>query len=203
MRGTGRVRGASPSFEVLSRDIAAPQESISHSPRFFSLGLFQRIGLFVLLFVLEWAPLTNLVHKGRGAGSLLQIAIAFCSFFLAFAYFRFKPSFRRISNELSSRPIDWRLLAIHLFALTAFVALSFVSSSKSVAGFGVAVLWYASGVLAIGLAACAFVPATTVLELLRSTGTSWIFALAASVIAWMSVITFGFGNGFVWNPAID
>jgi len=35
----------------------------------------QRLILFVLLFAAEWIPITHLVHKGRGAGSLLDNSI--------------------------------------------------------------------------------------------------------------------------------
>jgi hypothetical protein len=41
-----------------------------------------------LLFAAEWSPITNWVHKGRGGGALLQIAIAFSSLMIAIGYFR-------------------------------------------------------------------------------------------------------------------
>src|ERR1700736_1529872 len=116
-----------------------------------SLGLPQRLVLFALLFAAEWSPITNLVHKGRGAGALLQIAIAFSSLLLALGYFRSKDSFQRISAELKRTPIRWSLLAAHAVALGLFLGLSTLSMGSNFAGYMVAVLWYAAGVLAITL----------------------------------------------------
>jgi len=82
---------------------------IEQTPGVFSLvslGLPQRLILFALLFAAEWSPITNLVHKGRGAGALLQIAIAFSSLLLALGYFRSKDSFQRISADSRERPSD-------------------------------------------------------------------------------------------------
>jgi hypothetical protein len=50
-----------------------------------SLGLTHRLILFVLLFAAEWIPITHYVHKGRGGGSFLYIAVAFSSLFRAIA----------------------------------------------------------------------------------------------------------------------
>ena len=140
-----------------------------------SSGLWIRIVGFALLLAAEFAPLTNLVHKHWGAGSLLQIAIASGSFFLALAYIRSRESFDALSKELRSIPIRWRLLAFHLAALVAFLGLSFLPSS----GFVVAASWYTTGVLAIGFAGCALVPPRLAYQLVRDTGYAWLYALTA------------------------
>jgi len=164
-----------------------------------SSGLWVRVVWFALLLAAEWAPLTNLVHKYWGAGSLLEIATASGSFFLALAYIRSRESFDRLSNELRSFPIRWSLLGLHLVALAAFLGLSVLHSS----GFVVVALWYGTGVLAIGLAGCALVPPRLAYGFVRETGYAWLYALAAGLVAWRVLITTRLWNGAVWNPAID
>jgi exosortase E/protease (VPEID-CTERM system) len=185
------------------RDQRTHDASPSTPRRFFSLGLPQRLILFVLLFVAEWGPSTKLVHKARGAGVLLQIAIAFCSLFFALGYFRARDSFRRISGVLKQTPIGWGFLAGHAVALAAFLSLSSVTTGSNPAGYVVAALWYATGVLAILLAGFAFIPPRQVFELLRTTGYAWAYALAAAVVASRLAVAHSFWNGAVWNPAND
>ena len=143
------------------------------------------------------------MHKGRGAGALLQIAIAFTSFLVALGYFRSKDSFQWISNQVKKTPIRWGLLAWHLVALGAFLGLSAISSGNNPMGYAITALWYAAGVLAIALAGCAFVPLALALEFVRTTGYAWVYSLAAAVIAWRAVVFSPLWNGAVWNPAID
>jgi exosortase E/protease (VPEID-CTERM system) len=168
-----------------------------------SLGLLHRLILFVLLFAAEWIPITHVVHKGRGGGVLLEIAIAFSSFLLAIAYFRSKDSFQRIRDEVKKTPIRWSLLAYHLVALAAFLGLSSISTGSNLLSYAITALWYAAGVVAIVLAGCAFVPASLALEFVRTTGYAWIYALVAAIVAWRVTIFASLGNGAVWNPAID
>jgi exosortase E/protease (VPEID-CTERM system) len=169
----------------------------------FSLGLPQRFILFALLFTAEWAPLTNLIHKGRGAGALLQIAFAFGCMLLGVGYFRSKETFHRISDELKSVRIGWHYLAVNAAALPAFFGLSQIGTGYDFAGYTIATLWYAAGILAVASAGCAFIPPKSALALARSTGYAWIYALIASLLAWRMVIASALWNGFAWNPAID
>lgn len=171
--------------------------------KFFPLGLPQRLILFALLFAAEWSPITHWVHKGRGAGGLLQIAIAFSSLLVALGYFRSKDSFHRISSQVKKTPIRWGLLVFHLIALGAFLGLSAVSSGNNPLSYAITALWWAAGVLAIALAGCAFVPPAIALEFIRTTGYAWVYALTAAVIAWRAVETSTLWNGVVWSPAID
>lgn len=200
MRGTHQMSGASPCFEVLTpSDLPAPRNSAP----LFSLGLAQRIILFALLFAAEWAPLTNLIHKGRGAGALLQVAVAFGSLLLGVGYFRSKESFHRISDELKSVGIGWRYLALNVMALAAFFGLSQIETGYDPAGYGIAALWYAAGIVAAACAGCALIPPKSALALVRSTGYAWIYALIVAVVAWRLVIASTLWNGLAWNPAID
>ena len=185
------------------RDPRTNNTSPSAPNRFFSLGLPQRLVLFVLLFVAEWGPITRLVHKDRGAGTLLQIAIAFCSLFSAIGYFRAGNSFRRISEALKQAPIGWGFLAGHAVALAAFLSLSSAPTGSDPAGYMVAALWYATGALAILLAGFAFIPPRPAFELVRTMGYAWVYALVAAVVASRLVVDHSLWNGATWNPADD
>jgi len=205
MRDTEQLSGVSPCLEPCE---VSPVSDSSGSYRFIhkkilQLGLFHRLILFVLIFALEWSPITHFVHKGRGGGALLQVAIAFTSLLLALGYFRSKDSFHRISIEVQKTPIRWGLLACHGVALGAFLGLSAISTGNGLPGYAIVALWYATGVLAIGLAAWAFVPLGSALEFVRSTGYAWVYALAAAIIAGRAVVDMPLWNGRVWNPALD
>ncbi|HLK19221.1 MAG TPA: exosortase E/protease, VPEID-CTERM system [Bryobacteraceae bacterium] len=162
-----------------------------------------RLIFFILIFGIEWSPLTHIVHKGRGAGELLQVAIAFVSLLLALAYFRSKDSFYRISAKVQASPIRWSLLVYHVAALAAFITASAIPDPGGLLGYLLASVWYVAGVLAIVLAACAFVPPKAAVEFLRSTGYAWVYALAAAVIAARALVATTLWNGRVWNPALD
>jgi exosortase E/protease (VPEID-CTERM system) len=171
-----------------------------------SLGLPQRLALFVIIFALEWSSISNLVHKGRGAGSLLQLAIVFTSLFLAFGYAKAKSSFHRVSSELAKTPIGWGFLAGHLLAFLGFVGLSFLPAGSNTSGMQatlVAAAWFVTGSLAIALAGSAFVPPKLALQLVRSTGYVWVYALVIGVIACKVVTVFPLWNGLLWKPATD
>src|ERR1035438_2976805 len=154
MRDTEQIPGVSSlagSFSESSNTHRLPRKKL------FSFGLPQRLILFAVLFAAEWSPITHFVHKGRGAGALLQIAIAFSSLLVALGYFRSKDSFQRISNQVKKTPIRWGLLACHLVALGAFLGLSAISSGNNPLGYAITALWYAVGISAIALAGWAFV----------------------------------------------
>lgn len=187
--------------------LRAPNVSINvapgTAPKSAGPGLRGRIALFVLLSAAEWAPLTYIVHKDRGAGALLQIAIASGSFFLALSYLRARDSFEQLSKSLKQIPIRWGLLAVHLAALTGFIGLSLLPAGNDISGYVIVALWYATGALAIVLAGCAFVPPGPAYRFVRGTGYAWVYAAVAGIVAWRFVITTKLWNGVVWNPAID
>jgi exosortase E/protease (VPEID-CTERM system) len=186
--------------------IVADDSPKSISPDLFPLGLAKRLALFVLVFAVEWGSISSLVHKGRGAGSLLQLAIVFASLFLALGYAKAKSSFQRVSSELESTPINWSLPAGHFLALLAFVGLSFLppgSNPSGVHAAAIATAWFVAGVLAIALAGCAFIPPRLAFELVRSTGYTWVYALLAGIVACKLVVSFPLWNGSAWMPATD
>jgi len=123
-------------------------------------ALAKRLVLFVLLFAAEWIPLTHLVHKDRGAGSLLQLAVVCGSLFLAFGFVNARPALRRISAELEQTPVAWTFLAGHLCAFIGFIGISLIPGGPAlgIPSHVIAAAWYLTGALAIGLAGLALVP---------------------------------------------
>jgi exosortase E/protease (VPEID-CTERM system) len=205
MAGTEDIPGASPCpiDSSFAGDSQSRDPSLSTPTQFLSLGLPQRLVLFVLLFAAEWSPITHYVHKGRGAGALLQIAIAFGSLLLAFGYFGARDSFRRISRDLRQTPIGWGFLVGHLAALAAFLSFSSVTTGRNASGYVVVALWYATGVLAVVLAGFTFISPKPAFEVVRTTGHAWVYALVAAVIVGRLIVYFPLWNGAAWNPAID
>src|SRR5579872_1390607 len=90
-------------------------------PVFFSLGLSRRFALFSLLFAAEFIPISNLVHKNRGAGTLLEIAVVFVPLLLAIAYVKSPETFQQVSAELRLARLRWPLLGAHVASLLAFL----------------------------------------------------------------------------------
>jgi len=175
----------------------------SHSQ--FSFGLLPRTILFGLLFFAEGVPISNVVHKDRGAGGLLEVAIVFISLLVAIGYARSKETFQEVSAELLKIPIRWPLLGWHAAALLAFLGISLIPTAGRSAGegFAIAALWYLTGFLAIACEGCAFVPPRLALRLVRPTGYAWIYALGVALIARRLIVNTTLWNGAVWNPAID
>jgi exosortase E/protease (VPEID-CTERM system) len=171
-----------------------------------SLGLAQRLTLFVLLFAAEWIPVSNLVHKRTGAGVLLQFTVVFASLLLAFGYARAKSTFLHISDELKETPIAWSFLGSHLFAFLAFVwfsRLPFGGNQLSIPASVISAAWFLSGVLAIAFAGLALMPARLIFQLVRSTGQVSAYALVVGVIAWRLAGVVSLWNGFFWKPTTD
>ena len=178
----------------------------------FSLGLQQRLVLFAILFAAEWIPVshlvqTHLVHRGQGAvGPLLQLAVVFGCFFLAFAYRKAGHVFEQLSNQLRESSIGWGFLPAHLAALLGFVGLLFLphgSNPSFLSRSAMAVLFSATGALSIALCLLAFVPAKVITRLLRATGAAWLQALVIGLVAWTLIQSFPLWNGVAWNPAND
>ena len=170
-----------------------------------SLGLSPRFALFSLLFAAEGIPISHLVHKAWGAGTLLQIAVVFLPLLLAISYVKSKATFQQVSAELKIVPLRWSLLAAHAAALLAFLGLSFAQTGNNsvLSGFTGTALWYTTGLLTLGFAGCAFLPPRAALRLVGHTRWAWLYALAAAVIAQRLIVYSTLWNGVVWNPAID
>lgn len=182
-----------------------PEASLGQpaAPQLWSLGL--RLALYGLLFAAEWIPISARFHMHRGGGALLEICVVAVSLFLAISHVRFAESFRKFSIELKAHRIGWSFLAGHVLALMAFIGLSLIPerSFTSVLRFAAEALWFGTGAAAIILAAAAFVPLRVAVQLVRTTGYVWIYALAAGLIARSLVTYSALWNGAVWNPALD
>ena len=162
-----------------------------------------RLIAFLIVFIAEWGPLTYYVHKGRGAGILLQIAIAAASLFVAIAYLRSKEAFRVLGGASGSMPIRWSLLGAHLVALGVFFGVSIAPSASGLLGYASAALWYAIGLTAIGLLVLVFIPWRAAVVFVRSAGYAWLYSLAAGLLAWRSIGELPYWNGAVLNPTIE
>ena len=171
-----------------------------------SLGLVQRLTLFALLFAAEWIPVSYLVHKHTGAGTLLQFTVVFASVFLAFGYASAKSTFLRVSNELKEVPIAWGFFGAHLFAFLVFVWLSrlqFGAEQHSLPAYSLSAAWFLSGVLAVAFAGLALMPATLIFQLVRSSGQASAYGLVVGVIAWRLAGVVSLWNGSFWKPTTD
>lgn len=179
--------------------------ALHSKPPAVSLGLSGRFALFCVLFAAEGIPISHLVHKDRGTGTLLQIAVVFLPLLLAIGYVKSKETFEQVSAELKIVPLRWPLLAAHAAALLAFLGISFAQAGNNslLPGFSGTALWYASGLLTLLFAGFAFLPPRAALRLVRHTRWAWLYALTAAVIAQRMIVNSTLWNGVVWNPAID
>ncbi|HLG95681.1 MAG TPA: exosortase E/protease, VPEID-CTERM system [Bryobacteraceae bacterium] len=198
-----RVSGERPVCE-LAPSGAAPRVQHRGYP-LLSLGLATRFTLFSLLFAAEGIPISNLVHKSRGAGTLVQIAVVFFPLLLAIGYSRSKETFRMVSFELKSLSLAWPLLAAHVLALLAFLAVSLLPGGARGLSSQIAwtAIWYTAGLCTISFALLAFLPLRAIRRLLATAGNAWLYAIGAAVLAQRVIVNASLWNGAVWNPAID
>ena len=125
--------------------------------------------------------LTGMVHDWGAWAVRLAVAIAVIG--LVFGESRSRGQLVRISAECS-HGISWTLLGGHVAAMAGFVALSaMLFASHSGSANLLVVFWLFVGVLAILLAAGAFVPAASWMELIRGTGNGFLYAIMAALIA--------------------
>jgi len=161
--------------------------------------LLPRIGYLTALFIAELVILsiwfdTGVLAGGHGLAELVSrwgawtvrsaVAVALGS--IIFGESRAKNQLERISDQVAHHSIAWRLLGAHFAAILAFCGLSwmlFVHRPDGTLTNLLIATWFGTGMLAIALAATAFVPSTLWLRIVRSTGDAWIYVLAAGVVA--------------------
>ncbi|MBZ5634656.1 MAG: exosortase E/protease, VPEID-CTERM system [Acidobacteriia bacterium] len=166
-------------------------------------GLPQRLGVLAVLFALELIAVSTWIDTRAFGGSgrpAFQAVVAFAALFLTFSYLRSKLALQRISNELVGTSIKWGLLVGHFGAMAAFAALSSFLLAEEKWGLHGNLLSKSpllAGLLAIGLGAAAFVPPRVWLDLLRSTGTAWVYAAGATFVALQLISRFA----PLWQPA--
>lgn len=128
--------------------------------------------------------LVGLVHDW-GAWTV-RAAVAFLVFSVVFAAFAAKKSLAQVPGRLAAEPIAWQLLIAHLGGLLLFAGLSwflFESHPSGISGDVTVVSWAASSLLAIILAALAFVPAGVWRQLILNSGAAWVYGLTVGVVA--------------------
>lgn len=128
--------------------------------------------------------LANLVHDWGAWSVRLGVAIVLGS--LIFAESRAKSNLERLSTECSVSRIAWSLLAAHAAMMLLFVRLSsmvFQQNASEAVGNILVLAWGCTGLISLGLAACAIVPVRTWIDIFRSTGDAWIYGLGAALVA--------------------
>jgi exosortase E/protease (VPEID-CTERM system) len=146
--------------------------------------LHQRLCWLAVLLAAEWIPISAAVHTERGGASAARFLIAFTAFFLILGYSRVRAILPRLSTELQSTGIGWVWLLAHAGALIVFLALSFPALPRKLPSQWSAVPWFACGIGAIALEVFAFIKPAAAWQLIRHTGRSWLYALAAAAASW-------------------
>jgi exosortase E/protease (VPEID-CTERM system) len=174
-------------------------------------GLPQRLAFLGGLLILEalaastWLDTASLDGKGTVAPIVGQVGpgavqwmVAFAALWLTFAWRAGMLKAR--SAELGQSPFHYRLLLVHAAALMFFGGLSsllFRNQPLNLSMDFVAAIWLAAGILAIALAACAFVPLRHWFALIRDT--RWAAAYAAVGALGASLIAMA--SHSLWKPA--
>ncbi len=130
---------------------------------------------------------------------MLRVIVASAGLFVALRYLGHSAP-QRTFPESEESPVAWRFLACHWGGMALFAYLSsrlFGGNLHGAQNGAVAVAWIASGILAIALAAAAFVPAAQWIELFRGTARLWFCAVAAGVLACVA----GNAGRLLWSPA--
>lgn len=174
-------------------------------------GLLPRLVFLVAIFVSEMVAASIWLDTGtldqisglRGliAGwgpPALRSLVAAAAIFVTVGYLRRGPAFQQTSAELAKTPVKWTYLAGHFGLMGAFAGLSFLLFGTRLSGFntdGAALVWLIVGLVAIPLAAFAFMPPGLWLGLVRNTGGLWAYAAAAGALAWLA----GSLNRWLWR----
>jgi len=110
-----------------------------------------------------------------------------------------------VSFELKSLSLAWPLLAAHVLALLAFLAVSLLPGGARGLSSQIAwtAIWYTAGLCTISFALLAFLPLRAIRRLLATAGNAWLYAIGAAVLAQRVIVNASLWNGAVWNPAID
>jgi exosortase E/protease (VPEID-CTERM system) len=178
-----------------------------------TFGLHARLGALAALFIVEliaislWVDTSVLQGKPglpgwiENAGkAALQAMVAFAALFLTFGYLHSKGAWKRISRELAEVPIQWRFLAGHALAMTAFAGLTSVLFSHDLTalqGNVVAGSWMLVGACGIVLGVFGAISPSASLYLFRCTGAAWAYASGGAVIVFQLV-----GRAIpLWQPA--
>jgi exosortase E/protease (VPEID-CTERM system) len=173
-----------------------------------SLSLFPRVAFLATLFALELIAICfrfdgDLAYEDpfRHIGAaVLRGVVAFAVLLATIGYAKAKIPLQRISARCLGTPVRLRLLLAHFCAMGAFAFLSaslFQHHPPAIQTTLLASVWFATGVLAIALAAIAFALPALWSEAFRATGNVWIYALFAGA----SASLLGIASQLLWQPA--
>jgi len=177
------------------------------------LGFTPRLLLLAALFVLELCVITLCLDTERFHGAsgitgfifqwvawLLRAVVAFAVAFPILEYLRPNSVHRSFAAASIDSPIDAGRLAAHGAILSWFGVLSawlfYGGLPQTVAEF-IAGDWLGFGLLAIVLAATAFIPWPVWRALIKGSGYTWIFALGIAVFACVA----GNLGRLLWYPS--
>src|ERR1700733_12887000 len=178
-----------------------------------SRGLVRRILFLAALFAFELIVITTWLDGdalSHGAGLIglmrdwgawiLRYGVGFAMVFATFSYLKNKATLERISCRLAKAPIGRGFLVAHCSAMLAFGKLSallFAGSGSRSSGYLLATSWLVAGIAAIVLAALAFLPWATWVQLVLGTGYLWAYASMAV----FSACAAGNMGRWLWQPA--
>jgi exosortase E/protease (VPEID-CTERM system) len=166
----------------------------------------RRLALLGALLAAEWLPISSLVVTRRHGQAIARGVVVFASLFLTLGYLKSASEIRRLAGLARFRPISWRFSALHLGAMSVFLLLSSPLATHA-AGARAILLdmgWFGSGILGIVSAAAVFIAPAFWLELFRTTGNLWMFALPAGIAAPKLVtLSWSAWNNSAWRWITD
>jgi exosortase E/protease (VPEID-CTERM system) len=121
---------------------------------------------------------------------------------LTLAYATSRGMFERRFEELSTPPVRWGVLTMHVAVLGVWIRLSrslFAATSSDQDTNLAGAVWLALGAAGLALAALALVPPRSWLKLAGATRTVWIYAAAAALASRLLTSSFD----ALWKPSSD
>jgi exosortase/archaeosortase family protein len=185
-------------------------QSTAQLPRQLS-GFVFRIALLALLLAIELITITVWLDNSALIGSqglvgfvgqwgawILRALVGFAALFVTFAWLKHRDALETVSGAISDSPVGLALLAGHVGLIAIFGLLSSLLYGSDPSAL-VASGWLASGMAAIAMAGFAFIRPVFWLRIAWLTGSLWLWALAAVLLACIS------GNSMrsLWPWTVD
>ncbi len=125
-----------------------------------------------------------------------RLVVGFAVLFIAVAWIKHRPALTTVSAEIAWSPISLGLLAGHLGAISVFCLLSSILLDHP-ASYALKAIWLAAGLSAVALGGFAFLRPAFWLSMVRRTGSLWVWAAVAAVLACLA----GSVRDFTWPIA--
>ena len=162
--------------------------------------------LSLLSVWLDGATLTRTVGltalMGDWGPVITRMGVMFGIVFLAFGYLKNRTALQEICGGLGQRPIAYAFLAGHLGLLAAFLALSrylFSAHLPGIAADFISAAWMITAAAVVALAMLAFAPVAFWVELIRGTGSLWLYAALAGILS----VAVGRAAESLWSLTTD